>query len=66
MIKPFLLIAGLLFSIQLMAQTGIGTTSPHESAKLEVASTDKGFLPPRMTSAQRAAISNPAAGLMVY
>ena len=48
------------------AQTGIGTTTPHASAKLDVTSTDKGFLPPRMTSAQRTAISSPAAGLMVY
>ncbi len=48
------------------AQTGIGTTTPHASAKLDVTSTDKGFLPPRMTNAQRTAISSPAAGLMVY
>ena len=48
------------------AQTGIGTTTPHASAKLDVSSTDKGFLPPRMIAAQRTAISSPAAGLMVY
>ena len=48
------------------AQTGIGTTSPNASAKLDVYSTNKGFLPPRMTSAQRTSIANPAAGLMVY
>lgn len=48
------------------AQTGIGTSTPHASAKLEVASTTMGFLPPRMTSVQRLAISNPAQGLMVY
>lgn len=47
-------------------QTGIGTTTPHASAKLEVASTTKGFLPPRMTSTERSNISSPAAGLMVY
>jgi hypothetical protein len=66
MAKHFSLIIGIFFSIQLMAQTGIGTTSPDASAKLEVNSTTKGFLPPRMTSSQRAAISSPAAGLMVY
>ena len=66
MLKYFLSFVGLLFSIRVMAQTGIGTTTPHASAKLEVAATDKGFLPPRMTSAQRLAISNPAAGLFVY
>jgi hypothetical protein len=37
MLKHFLSFAGLLFSIQVMAQTGIGTTTPHASAKLEVA-----------------------------
>ena len=45
---------------------GIGTTSPSSSAQLEVSSTSKGFLPPRMTQAQRNAISGPAAGLTVY
>lgn len=45
---------------------GIGTLSPNPSAKLDVASTAKGFLPPRMTSTQRDAISSPAAGLVIY
>lgn len=36
------------------------------SAMLEVQSTTKGFLPPRMTTAQKNAIATPAAGLMVY
>ena len=66
MIKQILLFAGLLFSIQVIAQTGIGTTTPDASAKLDVFSTTKGFLPPRMTAAQRIAIPSPAAGLMVY
>lgn len=48
------------------AQTGIGTATPNASAKLEVYAIDKGFLPPRMTAAQRAAIASPAAGLLVY
>lgn len=48
MIRTFLLIVGVFFSIQLFAQTGIGTTTPNASAKLEIASADKGFLPPRV------------------
>ncbi len=48
------------------AQVGIGTNTPHSSAKLEVSSTTLGFLPPRMTAAQRDAIANPAAGLIVW
>jgi len=50
----------------LQAQVGVGTNSPHASAKLEVVSTTKGFLPPRMTTAQRNSISNPAEGLMIW
>jgi hypothetical protein len=45
---------------------GIGTTTPSASAKVEIASTTQGFLPPRMTTAQRDAISSPAAGLTIY
>lgn len=45
---------------------GVGVTSPHASAVMEVSSTTKGFLPPRLTSAQIAAIASPATGLIVY
>ncbi len=45
---------------------GIGTTSPNASALLDITSTTKGFLPPRMTNAQMVAIATPASGLMVY
>jgi hypothetical protein len=45
---------------------GIGTINPSSSAKLEVNSTDKGFLLPRMTVAQRNAIVSPANGLIVF
>ena len=60
------LILVLLFSTSLTAQVGIGTTSPDASSALEVASTDKGFLMPRMTTIQREAIATPANGLMVF
>lgn len=45
---------------------GIGTTSPNTSAALDISSTTKGLLIPRMTTAQRNAIVSPAAGLMVF
>jgi hypothetical protein len=44
---------------------GQGSTI-NASAVLDVASTTKGFLPPRMTAAQRTGISSPASGLIVY
>lgn len=44
----------------------IGAASADASAVLEVASTSKGFLFPRMTETQRGNISSPATGLMVY
>ncbi len=45
---------------------GIGTTSPNNSALLDLTSNSKGFLVPRMTGVQRAAIASPAVGLIVY
>lgn len=69
MIKKFLLLIGICLAIQSNAQTGIGTTTPHTSAKLEVNATNKGFLPPRviLTSASDAStIASPAEGLLVY
>jgi hypothetical protein len=46
---------------------GIGTTTPDASAILEMTSTTQGFLPPRMTEAERNAIAAPvAAGLIVW
>jgi hypothetical protein len=45
---------------------GIGTTSPNTSSLLDITSTTKGFLPPRMTEAQKTAITSPAIGLMIY
>jgi len=48
---------------------GFGTATPDASALLDVNSTSKGFLPPRMTTAQRAVINagtGPAKGLIIY
>ena len=47
-------------------QIAIGTTSVVASAQVQINSTTKGFLPPRMTNAQRTSISLPAVGLCVY
>ena len=50
------------------AQVGIGvsTASINQSAQLDVVSTTKGFLPPRMTTTERDAIVNPASGLVIF
>jgi len=48
------------------AQIGIGTTTPDASSALEIKSTDKGLLIPRMTTTERNAIVSPAVGLLVY
>ncbi|MHC1776305.1 MAG: hypothetical protein AB9834_12940 [Lentimicrobium sp.] len=45
---------------------GIATTTPDPSALLDVSSTTKGLLPPRMNTAQRNGISSPVAGLVVF
>jgi len=45
---------------------GIGTTTNVASSALTIASTTKGFLPPRMTNSQRTAITSPTTGLIVY
>jgi len=45
---------------------GMGITTPNSSAILDLTSTAKGMLMPRMTSVQRNAISSPAKGLMVF
>ena len=45
---------------------GLGTTVPNASAILDISSTTEGILIPRMTQAQRDAISSPAVGLLIY
>jgi hypothetical protein len=45
---------------------GIGTTTPNASAVLDIQSTEKGMLVPRMSTAQRNAIPTPAPGLLVF
>jgi hypothetical protein len=52
--------------IDAIGNVGLSNTSPNAAAILDCNSTSKGFLPPRMSTAQRDAISTPPAGLMIY
>lgn len=68
--KKILTVALAISSFAALAQqsgnVGIGTKNPDPSALLDLSSTTKGLLLPRMTQAQRDAIKNPVAGLIVY
>ncbi|NRD18947.1 tail fiber protein [Winogradskyella eckloniae] len=60
-----LLFSFIIFTVN--AQVGIGTTSPDNSSILEIQSSEKGVLIPRMTALERLSISAPIAdGLIVY
>ena len=63
--KLFTLLA-LTITLSMNAQVGINNDSPDASSALDITSTTAGLLIPRMTNAQRQAISNPAAGLQVF
>ena len=56
------------FGLNTMAQVAINTdgSPPDESAILDAKSSNKGFLPPRMTAEEIGFIENPASGLMVF
>ncbi len=67
--KVTALFIGILFlSVLTHAQVGVGTTSPDNNAVLDVNSSSKGILIPRMTTIQRETLTtnNPAQGMMVY
>ena len=67
--STFFLVIFCLSAFTSIAQTGIGTTTPDPSAKLDVSSTNKGFLPPRVTLASSSDITtipNPVTALLVY
>ena len=68
-IKQIIVMSFLLSILNVKAQVGIGTTSPNASAKLDITSTNKGFLPPRVSltgTADVTTIANPATGLFIY
>lgn len=63
-----LLASSLFLATSLTAQVSVNqdNSAPDPSAMLDVKSSDKGMLVPRMTTAQRTTISNPATGLLVF
>jgi hypothetical protein len=63
-----LIFVWLMISVSALAQDnmGIGTLTPDPSAILEVSSTNKGVLLPRLTSAQKNGIASPAQGLFIF
>ncbi|MBK9735085.1 MAG: hypothetical protein IPO92_09030 [Saprospiraceae bacterium] len=52
--------------LSLAQSVGIGTTLPENSAILDLSSTSKGFLLPRMTTVQRDLIPSPTQGLKIF
>ena len=69
MLRHSLLIAVFVIPFRLLSQTGIGTTTPNVSAKLDVYATNKGFLPPRISlsgTLDISTITNPATGLVIF
>jgi uncharacterized protein (TIGR02145 family) len=65
--KSLAVIIALIFVVSTNGQNvGIGTNTPDSSAVLELSSSNKGFLPPRITTAQRNAINHPAEGLQIF
>lgn len=58
--------SSLRFLINPSGSVAIGTSSPSAAALLDLTSTTQGFLPPRMTTTQRDAISSPPDGLVLY
>ena len=67
-IQLFIITILMITGYALNAQVAINTdgSSANPSAILEVKSTEKGFLPPRMRAVQRDAISSPVAGLVIW
>lgn len=64
----FTFLFSLSLSLPLLSQVAVNTdgTAPDNSAMLDVKSTSKGLLAPRMTNAQKMGISSPAFGLMIF
>ena len=65
-LKTITIFSSMCISMYTNGQVGIGTSTPNGSAALDISSSNKGMLIPRLTTTQRNAISNPAMGLMVF
>jgi len=61
-----ILLLFLIFNSKVMAQVGIGISTPDPSSMLDISSTTKGLLAPRMTTIEKNAILSPAIGLLIY
>ena len=59
-------VSGDIIGVTTDGRIGMGTTTPHASALLDLQSSSRGLLLPRMSTTQRTSISNPAKGLVVY
>ncbi|MFT6842611.1 MAG: hypothetical protein ACJASR_001379 [Psychroserpens sp.] len=64
--KVFIILSTLLLTLSTFSQVGIGTTNPDASSVLDITSTTRGLLPPRMTTSERDAINSAAKGLMLF
>lgn len=62
----FLIQLILLISSCISGQVGIGTTAPDISSVLDISSSSKGFLMPRLSTEERSNVLLPANGLMIY
>jgi hypothetical protein len=60
------LAAAVVLTATTYAQVGVGTTTPDASSALDITSTTRGLLVPRMTAAERDAITSPAQGLIIF
>lgn len=67
--KKIIFTVAILFSININAQVGIGTTSPDTSTILDIVSADKGILIPRVSltgKSDAVTIENPTTSLLIY
>jgi hypothetical protein len=64
--KIFIALIFLVLPLFANAQIGVGNQNPDPSSILDLTSTSKGLLTPRMTTEERNLIENPAQGLLIY